>query len=357
MVDNLQVKTRPVPSFRLEDNGITLPDGRAASELLGDSMAMQHLLRQVAAAGQSRANILICGETGSGRRLVARSIHLAREGADAPLIVAACSDGICAVLDAVATLARLSKASGGASHAQPRGTLVLDGLTELSPGSQLEVLHQLGMTSDEESGTHTPKSQLSNGYGRSYPNLMITLEPSPGEAAAQGLLHPRALELLAATQLRVPPLRDRGDDVEILAHYFLALLNSEEGTAKHFSGVSLMHLREHTWPGNVRELRSVVQRAFVAADQELDLAVERSELSRRAIDGEAPALRIVVGTSLADAERWMIAATLKKCGGNKTRAAALLGVSLKTLYNRLNAYRAQGVDISSVDREMAEVPG
>jgi two-component system response regulator AtoC len=160
---------------------------------------------------------------------------------------------------------------------------------------------------------------------------------------------------LADFPMFVPPLRERGDDIELLAHHFLANLNAEQGTAKRFSGDSLLCLRQHNWPGNVRELRNVVHRAFILAATELDLRKVVGKPMIQAVNGDALTLRIPVGTNLADAERWMIIATLKKCGGNKTRAAALLGVSLKTLYNRLNAYRAQGLDMGDIDGELTEV--
>jgi DNA-binding NtrC family response regulator len=184
--------------------------------------------------------------------------------------------------------------------------------------------------------------------------VIATLEGDARDAISRGLLHTDLAELLASTEIRVPSLRERGEDIESLAHYFLALLNSEHGTAKNFSGTSLIALREHAWPGNVRELRNAVQRAFIGAEQELDL---RASMGQPAKAAEVPELRIVVGTSLADAERRMIAATLKKCNGNKTRAAALLGVSLKTLYNRLNAYRAEGLELTTIDRGFTEVAG
>ena len=98
-----------------------------------------------------------------------------------------------------------------------------------------------------------------------------------------------------------------------------------------------------------------MHRAFILAEGDLDLGSRHRRPLRLSSIGDAQMLRIPVGTPLADAERWMIIATLRKCEGNKTRAAALLGVSLKTLYNRLNAYRAQGFDLSDTERELIEV--
>jgi DNA-binding NtrC family response regulator len=339
MVQNLHVQTRREPAARPDSGGLNALQGRVANEVFGDSEVMQQLQRQMAQAAASEANLLIAGERGTGRRLVARTIHSSSGNASAPLVFATCSDGVEGVFDAIETLELLTR--GGPAHHHQQGTLVLDGITDLSPTAQLEVATRLGMTSGRRE---------SNGHAQAHPRVIATIEGDLKDAVAVALLHPELASTLSDTQIRVPTLRERGDDIESLAQYFLALLNSEHEAAKNFSGASLKLLRDHTWPGNVRELRAAVQRAFLAADLELDL--------RSAVDAtvaEPASLRIVVGTSLADAERRMIAATLRKCNGNKTRAAALLGVSLKTLYNRLNAYRAEGVDLNSVDRDVTEV--
>ena len=116
------------------------------------------------------------------------------------------------------------------------------------------------------------------------------------------------------------------------------------GTAKRFSRAALTTIRAYHWPGNVRELKNAVHRAFIMAEDvvELDLA----GLACPAVEGEC--LRMPVGTSLAEMERQAIFATLDHCRGNKRRAAEMLGVSLKTLYNRLTAYQADGARLASM---------
>ncbi len=344
MVENLHLQTRREPVARQDtgarqDSGVSALQRRPANEVFGDSEVMQQLQRQIEAAAAGEANVLIAGERGTGRRRVARTIHSSGRNASARLISVACVDGVEGVLDAIATLEMVT-ARSTSSHGV-RGTLVLDGITDLSPGAQLEIAGKLGMIRRE-----------SNGHANTHPRVIATLEGNPQEAASTGLLHPEVAGALAKLQITTPTLRERGDDIESLAQYFLALLNSEHETAKSFSGDSLKLLREHTWPGNVHELRSAVQRGFLNAEQAIDI---RSVLGSSSETNDPAALRIVVGTSLADAERRMIAATLKKCNGNKTRAAALLGVSLKTLYNRLNAYRAEGVDLGNGERDVTEV--
>ena len=140
--------------------------------------------------------------------------------------------------------------------------------------------------------------------------------------------------------IRLPPLRERGTDIEQLAQYFLDDLNRIEGTNKSFSRDALVRLYQHNWPGNVRELRNYVQRAYIMADD--DHRVRRGRLGRRrrkSDDGTTITIR--VGTPLEEVERRVTMATLAYCGHVKRKAAEILGVSLKTLYNRLEAYNGK----------------
>jgi DNA-binding NtrC family response regulator len=148
----------------------------------------------------------------------------------------------------------------------------------------------------------------------------------------------------------MPPLRNRGDDVELLANHFLAELNAQSGDQKRLSAHARMTLRQHSWPGNVRELKNCIERAFILADSVLELApliqsaarneqwagAQQSAGNGTAADRER--LEIRVGSRIYDMERSLIEATLDYFKGNKRRAADALGCSLKTLYNKLNGY-------------------
>ncbi len=127
----------------------------------------------------------------------------------------------------------------------------------------------------------------------------------------------------------MPPLRERGDDVQLLADYFLGQLNERQGTAKRFTEESLDRLRSHSWPGNVRELKNVVHRAFIMADHEITPRACRARWA--ATPGSVRSLNFQVGTSIEEVERRLIMATLDAYGGNKRKTADILGVSLKTL--------------------------
>jgi DNA-binding NtrC family response regulator len=321
--------------------------------LLGESAAMRALFDQVRRVAPTRASVLLIGESGVGKELVARTIHEHSSRSSEPFVSVNCGAIAPSLVEAElfgherGAFPGATQAGTGYFERAAGGTLLLDEITELPLDMQVKLLRVLESETMQRVGSdqETPVRC----------RVLAATNRDPERAVADARLRSDLLYRLAVFPLPVPPLRDREDDAELLAHYFLANLNAEEETSKRFSGDSLLCLRQHHWPGNVRELRNVVHRAFILATTELDL---RSVVGRPMIPsavGDELTLRIPVGTNLADAERWMIIATLKKCGGNKTRAAALLGVSLKTLYNRLNAYRAQGLDMGDVDGELTEV--
>jgi DNA-binding NtrC family response regulator len=136
----------------------------------------------------------------------------------------------------------------------------------------------------------------------------------------------------------VPPLRERDGDVELLAQHFLDNLNAAANTHKRFSRRALDAMRTYSWPGNVRELKNVVQRAFILSGDTLEIEDAVSEpATHKPVEHEGY-LNFFVGTSLADAQRELILATLRHYEGNKRLTAEVLGISLKTLYNRLKEY-------------------
>jgi DNA-binding NtrC family response regulator len=322
-------------------------------ELLGESVAMRTLFEQIRRVAPTRASVLLIGESGVGKELVARTLHEQSPRADEPFLSVNCGAIAPGLIEAElfghergAFPGALQPGAGYFERAGG-GTLLLDEITELPLDMQVKLLRVL----DAE-------SMMRVGGDREIAvrcRVIAATNRDPERAVADGKLRADLLYRLAVFPLPVPPLREREDDVELLAHYFLATLNAEEGTSKRFSGDSLLCLRQYHWPGNVRELRNVVHRAFILAAPDLELRRVVGRPMIPASVGDELTLRIPVGTNLADAERWMIIATLKKCGGNKTRAAALLGVSLKTLYNRLNAYRAEGLELGDFDGELTEV--
>ena len=165
------------------------------------------------------------------------------------------------------------------------------------------------------------------------------------QAVATGKLREDLLYRLNVFPIHLPTLWERKEDVELLARHFLDGLNKQAGVTKEFTRAAIERLRTHRWPGNVRELRNVVQRAFIMAEENIDL--ESLPLGEggggASFGGERccgeSCLHLKVGTSVAEVEHRLILATLESVSGNKKKASDLLKISLKTLYNRLNQYR------------------
>ena len=306
----------------------------------GLSPAMQKLASQLRLAAATDASVFIVGESGTGKEIVARAIHETSDRRDQPFVAVNC--GAISGTLAHAELFGHEKGSFTGAVAQNAGyfeyasggTLFLDEVTEMPPDMQVHFLRVL------ESGTY----QRVGGADLLRANVRVICASNrdPQAAVAEGRLRQDFLHRLLVVPLRVPPLRERGDDARILAQRFLDALNREHGTQKTFSRAMQEAIARHDWPGNVRELRNTVQRAYILADAELDASalarardVPRGELR----DGT---LCLPVGMPLERAQREYILATLAHHEGDKRLAAQTLGISLKTLYNRLDAY---GLDV------------
>ncbi|MDB5850324.1 MAG: sigma-54-dependent Fis family transcriptional regulator, partial [Rhodoferax sp.] len=186
--------------------------------------------------------------------------------------------------------------------------------------------------------------------------LIAASNRDPLQAVASGRLREDLLYRLNVFPIHMPPLRERNDDVPLLAQHFIEDISRREGQQKRFTVSCLDRLAAYPWPGNVRELRNIVQRAYVMAHSEVvvDDCLPTTDAAPVA-QGGVPVLSFRIGTSLAEVERQLTLATLEYYGRHKERTAAALGVSLKTLYNRLKDYSTMpirddfGVDISGFD--------
>ncbi len=311
--------------------------------LVGASPAMHAIFEQITKVAPTRAGVLILGESGTGKELVARTLHQLSPRADRPFVAVNCGAIPESLIEAeLFGYERGSFTGAVRSHAgyferAADGTLLLDEITEMSLEMQAKLLRAL------ESG-----QLLRVGGTREVEvrcRVIAATNRDPQAAVASGQLRADLLYRLAVFPIRVAPLRERTGDALLLAEHFLGVHNAAERTAKTLSPDSLAFLREYEWPGNVRELRNVIQRAYILSDQQLHLrsAITRTAVAPQSHTERADHVQVTVGMPLAEVERLMIVATLKRCGGNKTRTAAMLGVSLKTLYNRLNEYRAAAV--------------
>ena len=313
--------------------------------LYGSAPGMQQVYNLIERVAHTEATVLIVGESGSGKELVANTIHRMSARAKEAFVAINCGAIPATLIEAElfgyekGAFTGAAKTHRGYLERASGGTLFLDEITEMPLEMQVRLLRVL------ETGNFCRVG--GDQEIRAAARIMAATNRDPATAVAEHRLREDLMYRLAVFPIHLPPLRARGDDVELLARHFLSDLNHEagtNGTNKAFSNASLSLLRTHPWPGNVRELKNCVQRALILADTEVELKelapVVRSTLS------EHGCLKFSIGTSLAAMERKTIFATLEHCSGNKRRAAEVLGVSLKTLYNRLTEYAAQSAELA-----------
>jgi len=308
-------------------------------DLYGESDVMQDLFRLLDKVAGSDAIVLIKGESGTGKELVASTLHKMSPLAGQPFVAINCGAFPANLVEAelfgherggFTGAVRLRK---GCFERAAGGTLFLDEIAEMPMDMQVKLLRVLEtgrfcrVGGDQEIEVKV--------------RVIAATNRCPDQAVASGLLRSDLLYRLSVIPATLPALRDRGADKDLLAQLFLDRLNEAGETVKTFSAASKQFLHAHSWPGNVRELKNLVQRAWLLADEVLELGQANAMSATDAFPGPAPTgncVTVLVGTSLAESERNLICATLESCGGNKTRAAEVLGVSLKTLYNRLHEY-------------------
>ena len=302
--------------------------------LIGASPAMQRVYDLVARVANTDATVLLTGETGTGKELVAETIHTLSRRHKEPFLPINCGAVSPNLIESelfghergsFTGADRMHKGYFERSH---RGTLFLDEITEMPAELQVKLLRVLETSKVTRIGGNEAISV--------DVRVLAATNRRPEEAVAKGKLREDLLYRLNVFPIGLPPLRDRREDVELLAEHFLQILNKEHDTYKAFTRPALNRLKSHNWPGNVRELKNLVHRAFILAEEHIGLDC----LPLGVQESGGSSLAVKVGTSLGEAERRLILATLEECEGDKKKAAEVLGISLKTLYNRLNEYKS-----------------
>jgi two-component system response regulator AtoC len=302
--------------------------------LIGASPAMQRVYDLIGHVAGTDASVLISGETGTGKELLAETIHGLSRRKKGPFLPVNCGALSLNLVESElfgherGSFTGADRMHKGYFERANGGTLFLDEITE-SVGIQVRLLRALETAAVTRVGGSEPIGI----------DVRIVAATNRGveEAVASGALRQDLYYRLNVFPIHLPPLRERGDDVELLAEEFLGQLNRAEGTAKHFTRACLERLQRHSWPGNVRELQNVIKRAFILA--EADVGVDSLPLG---VTSQTVGATLVtqIGTPIAEMERRLILATIEHCSGDKKKAADLLEVNLKTLYNRLNEYRS-----------------
>jgi DNA-binding NtrC family response regulator len=303
--------------------------------LLGASPPMQSLYEMLNRVAPTDASVFLVGESGTGKDLAAQTLHMLSRRSRAPFLPLNCGAISPTLIESElfgherGSFTGAARRHKGYFERAHTGTLFLDEISEMPIELQVKLLRVL------ETG-----EVVRIGGDQAAPvdvRVIAATNRDPQKAVNEGKLREDLLYRLQVFPIHMPPLRERGDDVQLLADYFLGQLNERQGTGKAWTEDSLERLRTHSWPGNVRELKNVVHRAFIMADHEITPRCLPREVGGDF--GGTRSLNFQVGTSIEEVERRLIMATLEAHGGNKRKTADVLGVSLKTLYNRLNTYR------------------
>ncbi|WP_395339174.1 sigma-54-dependent transcriptional regulator [Ningiella sp. W23] len=303
--------------------------------LIGESDAMKKLYVMIERVARSDANVMLMGESGVGKELVAQAIHNA-SSPPGDLIATNCG-GFSKELIGSELFGHEKGAFTGASMQKPgvferahKGTLFLDEVTEMPLDMQPNLLRVL-----------ETKRVARVGGTREFPiecRVISATNRTIEQIAQENILREDIYFRLAVFPITIPSLRERKEDIPLLSRAFLQQLNQEHGETFSFSDAQINQLEQHDWPGNVRELRHAIHRAFIMSDPggkkvELPKHFDSPFSQKNQNMGTAS-----VGKTIDEIERELIYATLAKVDNNKTSAAEMLGISTKTLYNRLHAY-------------------
>jgi len=306
-------------------------------QLWGRSDTMRAVYQQIVRVSGTAVTVFITGESGTGKEIVARTVHDLSRRRGRPFLGVNCGAISPNLIESEifghekGSFTGAERQHQGFFERASGGTLFLDEITEMPMDLQVKLLRVL------ETGTfmRVGSTQVMETDVR----MIAATNRQPMQAVASGKLREDLLYRLNVFPIHLPPLRERADDVALIAQHFLDEISRREGQPKRFAPHALARLGAYRWPGNVRELRNIVHRAYVmAADNTItDDCLPTGDAPPPVMVG-APVLTIEVGTSLAEIERQVTLATLEHFGRHKEKTAATLGVSLKTLYNRLKEY-------------------
>ena len=321
-----------------------LQDRGAFGELVGSSESIRKIYTLIEQVAPSSASVLITGESGTGKELVARTIHKMSPRRDRPFVAINCSAIPETLMESELFGHEKGSFTGAASRRQgcfelaDTGTLLLDEIGEMPAVLQAKLLRVIEERAVRRLGS---RKEIEVDV-----RLLAATNRHPQQAVDEGKLRSDLLYRLNVFSIHLPSLGERKEDLPLLAQHLVKQLAEKHGRpARFLSPSALQALQFHAWPGNVRELRNVIERAVIICSGE---QIERHHFAPYPIEQRErlrseDTLMVPVGTPLEEVERQMIMRTLQKTKNNKTRAAELLGISLKTLHNKLNLYRERGL--------------
>ena len=327
----------------LEATRRKLRDTGVLGSMVGSSKKMQEIFRLVEMVAPSTASVLITGESGTGKELVARSIHSLSPRKTKPFLAINCS----AIPETLIESEIFGHEKGAFTGALERragcfelaeeGTMLLDEIGEMPVNTQAKLLRVL-----EDHKLRRLGSKVETTVDV---RVLAATNKVPEDAVAKGELRNDLYYRLNVFNIHLPALRDHKEDLPELANHLLAdMSRKHERDVAIVSDEVMKSFQVYNWPGNIRELRNTLERAVIACDGK---SIEPQHLppafgsgAGRSAASDANSVRVGVGTTVGEAERLLILKTLESTNNNKTRAAEILGISLKTLHNKLKEYGA-----------------
>ena len=317
--------------------GSELAESLPNTDIVGTSPQMVDIYKKVARVASIDAPVLIFGESGAGKELIARALHLHSKRAAAPFVVINCGALTETLLEselfghergsftgAVGTRKGLFESAAG-------GTVLLDEISETSLGFQVKLLRVIQEHEIRRVGSNDTIGVDIRAVAATNRDLR---EMVRGGQFREDLFH-----RLNVFTIAVPPMRDRPEDIPMLTSYYLKQYNDQYGKSVRLMPEALEALRGYDWPGNVRELKNVVERALTFCENGV-IRQSDLELGEDLAEPESPS-----GGSLEEMERDHIVRTLRETGGNKKKAAEILGIERRTLYNKA---KRLGIDLRGV---------
>jgi two-component system, NtrC family, response regulator HydG len=304
--------------------------------VVGASPLMQQVVEQARRVARTNATVLISGESGTGKELVARLVHRESLRVRGPFVPVNCAGLTESIIESElfghvrGAFTGAVRAKKGKFEIAEGGTLFLDEIGEIPLNVQVKLLRVLQEREVEPVGGEEPV--------RIDVRLVCATHRDLEAMVREGRFREDLYYRVKVIVLRLPPLRERPEEVPGLAEHFRNLANERNHrSVKGISPAAMARLQQYAWPGNVRELENVVEQAVVLARGD---RIEPSDLPEDVSGERGPqeVLRIPVGTSLAQTEKELILETLRKAEGNKTKAAKLLGIGVRTLYRKLEEY-------------------
>ena len=309
-------------------------------KMIGNSSQMRKVYQTIEQAAPTQASVLIWGESGTGKELVAQTIHQLSPRAQMPFVPINCAAIPETLLESEifghekGAFTGASDRREGCFELADRGTLFLDEIAEMTPSTQVKLLRVLQERTFRRLGGRNEQTV--------DVRVIAATNVNPADAVKNGKLREDLYYRLNVFAIELPPLRLRKDDLSLLVQSFLTEFNDRNNkSVSALDPASTRILEQYNWPGNVREVRNVVERAVILSSGEFIEPKHLPPLVTDSPDVVKPVVALEPGTTVEEAERRLILMTLEHTRDNKTRAAEILGISLKTLHNKLNKLRGR----------------